>query len=321
MRRTKLPLPRYRITKRVFTGVIVIICVVLGIWLVIALIKEVRASIFLKSSRTNIVIQNNPIILLSFASIEADSDLLITLPGSVHVLVPYGYGQYRLEAVGRLGILEHKPQLLPDTIADLLGVTLDGWVQKDIDRHTNNTVLEQLQQSLTLGQVLSPQFDSNLEMLDRFLLFWKLWHLRSNVVRVYDMTQNSTIFVRSALADGSNSTEVNSDGLERFLEQKFEDAQIRLDGLTIRIFNSTDTAGIGQKFARFVTRIGGKVIAVGNQKDDEAHCRVFLRKELDQKRIVQFLQKEFNCTLSLTPNNLGADLMITVGNSFADRWK
>ncbi len=107
---------------------------------------------------------------------------------------------------------------------------------------------------------------------------------------------------------------------EKNMEQKFESQKIRKDGLSIKILNATQVQGAGNTFSRFLTSLGGKVIGIGNQKEEVERCNIKTGETNVKAAIVLYLKNKFNCEVTTTQENLDADIIVIVGDYFAQRW-
>ena len=137
----------------------------------------------------------------------------------------------------------------------------------------------------------------------------------------YLADQNSRLFADAKLPDGTEVKRINSEALTVFLEQKFEDAQIRQEALSVTVKNTTETPGVGQKFTKIITNLGGKVLTVGNEKSEITGCQLEVKPESQKARLVLYLKQEYNCQSIPPLSDGGADLIVRVGKSFGERWQ
>ena|SRR3989344_5256434 len=295
-----------------------------GIMLVgIGLWQLYQTSVFFRSPwRTNLVLNTNPIVVVSLPKAAEDQMLIITLPENAFTDVPFGYGAYKLSSVWRLGEIEKNPELFVTTIEDMLGVRIDGWLAKT--EVGNLTQTDNLRQKLDqfLASPLKPaNFKSNINHLDWAWIYFKLRFSRPDKFKLLLSETYPSLYADAILPDGTQIQKVNHESLLRFLEQKFEDIDVRRDGLSVVIQNHTDIPNVGQKFARFVTNFGGKVITIGNGIDRMANCRLEVKPELTQKKLVQYLMRAFKCELVATAENSGVDMTVKLGDTFGQRWR
>lgn len=273
--------------------------------------------------RKNFIIRTNPVILVSFPEEENEQNLILTIPSNVYTKVPFGYGPYKLESVARLGELENKPELFVNTVEDLLGLSFDGWISYDNDfKQEIQSIqdLEQLKKVIYLSVFINRSHKTNLNFLDQLILVWKLFQLKPTNSGFFNLEENNSLFTESILPDKTPVRQINEKALERFMEQKFESQKIRKDGLSIKILNATQVQGAGNTFSRFLTSLGGKVIGIGNQKDEVERCKIKTGETNVKAGIVLYLKNKFNCEVATTQENLDADIIVIVGDYFAQRW-
>jgi hypothetical protein len=300
--------------------------VIVGLWMIVVILGQIKSSQLLgKKWRTAIVFRTNPVVVVSFKYQTPDEDMAITLPSAVLAHVPFGYGPYRLESVWRLGELEKRPSLFASTVADLLGIPMQGWVGSasidDLNDVSKGSILNQLKRRYSLVKLLFGQVSTELNYLDRLIIGWRLARMGAQSVRIFETHENPALFFDSHLPDGSAVKEVNEDALSLFLEQRFEDTQVRGEGVRIKVYNTTQTAGIGQRFARYISNFGGKVIGVANNSLEIKGCLIRLQKAQQSAKIVAFLERTFACTIQIREESLEADIEVYTGMDFGKRWK
>lgn len=292
---------------------------------VLKFIRLAQTSVFLRDSwRTNILLRTSPAVVVSFVKDETEKTVVVSLPDNLSVRVPFGYGYYRMDAVWKLAALEHKDALSSQAVEDLLGVPISGWLSsaspKTISETEDQALIETVKSAFTITSLLNGNIQTNLNVLDRTILAWQLLNTRPSNTLLYATHRNPRLFIDATLADQTVIKVVNESALDQFLEQKFESTQIRQDGLLIKIFNTTSTGGIAQRFSRFITNAGGKVIAVGNAAEIVDQCLIVTNKDNAQKDLVRFVKGLFACESRIAEDTLEADVLLYVGISFKDRW-
>lgn len=300
-----------------------LVCVILAV-ICIKLLSWAKTSIFLfKNWRTNIVFYTQPLTLISFPRDADERTIIVTLPESLYVAVPYGYGDYRLGSVWKLGVIEKKEQLLADTTGDLLGVKVSGWFTKPeiIDLDANSFLPASVKEAFLPWGKTETTVKTNLNFLDQFLLYLKLSGLRANMVKVYSLEKDASLIENKVLPDGSDATVVNEKFLHNFLEQKFEETDVRQEVITLSVFNYTKVPNVGQKFAQYLTNLGGKVINIGNAEGDIVACEVRTAEKNKNKIIITYLHKELGCSVLPSEENQKSDVVVNIGKQWGDRWQ
>lgn len=97
--------------------------ILLSFFLLYFFYKTINSSILLKNrERLNIVFYGQNSL---FYSLGEDVNYFFTLPADIEVLVPGGYGNYRLGALGKLVALEKKPEIFKITFSSLTSSMID----------------------------------------------------------------------------------------------------------------------------------------------------------------------------------------------------
>lgn len=300
---------------------IVLFVIVFVLWSANKIRLQIETSVVLhRNWRVNVALQTNPIVVLSIPKDENDQLSFVTIPGNVSAKVPFGYGPYRLEAVWRLGQLESKPELFVETVENMLGIKINGWIGSgetiEYDQNMQDLFRKKIVQQIPLLQVHNK---TNLNTIDRFLIYLALKRANSTNMRTFATHLNPQLFADSELPDSSPIKIVNETLLEKFLEQKFEDTKVRSDNLSVKLFNTTDIPNIGKRFARFVSQFGGKIITVANEKKSVQNCLILVSNANKDKKLVQYLRTEFLCEITITESLGDADVALYIGNTLVKK--
>ncbi len=278
---------------------------------------------FTRKWRTNIALRTSPVVVISFPKSESDKLLFITMPDQVYVTVPYGYDSYLLESVWKLGELEKKPYLFNHTIEDILGMKIQGYVgfadSAPVNQENLDSITENIKQDLNWTQLIFHQLPTNLNLLDRCYLYWQLLTLKVIQTDLIDLkSQMSDAFIQNSQDKSANSLP-DYDKIDTIIARQIEDLHVRNENLSVEINNTTKTANIGQKFARYVANIGGKVIAIKNGDPISQACKISIKNSVKNSTLAKFLQQEFDCQLQES-EEMDAEIRIDLGEKIADRY-
>lgn len=92
-------------------------------YILYSLFKLIHSSVFFNNKeRINIVFYGEKTL---FFSLGKEINYFFTLPAQMEVLVPGGYGYYRLGAVGKLSFLEKNPDILRKTFSSITSCFID----------------------------------------------------------------------------------------------------------------------------------------------------------------------------------------------------
>jgi len=140
-------------------------------WLFFFLLLNVKKSIFLnKKERINVVFYSQKTIIYSL-SLKNDLTYLIYYPVNLSLLVPGGYGYYRVGALGKLVSLEKKPDLFRKTFSASNNFFLDLYFYPK----KTEIYFDEIN-----NQKLWPSFsdifftNSNANFIDRIMIFYQL---------------------------------------------------------------------------------------------------------------------------------------------------
>jgi len=272
--------------------------------------------------RTNIVITADSTYLFSFPNSANDSLVILSIPGDAYVTVPFGYGEYQLQKLGSLAQLEQKQELVGQTVADLLGVYVNGYVDLGSLKLTGDEILASSKNLRFLLTLLRGDVMTDLNQIDRIQLLRLVLTGNPLTTTVYDLEAAPLVFANRELPDGMQVKQISENALDNFLANKFELAGMRQDNLSIRVANTTDTPLVGQKFARYLSHFGGKVVTVDNSSRAVAGCRVEYLASAGRSILLKYLKNYFNCELSLSvEDGEGIEVTVYLGSDFVGRWK
>lgn len=282
-----------------------------------------KSSIFWSQKwRNTVVMTTDPVMVVSVPASDEEKLLVITLPRDVYVEVPHGYGWYRLGAVKRLSELEKRPELFTETIEDLLGINVAGWVDSlESDEPIHSTGYSgQIKQVISPVSVVLQNYASNLSLPSLLHLSLKLTFSRPDTVYAYETEADPRFFIETALPDKTKIKQVDMRILDSYIEQTFADPRVRIEGLRLEIRNTSKVAAVGHQFARFLTNQGGTIISVGNEVGSLESCLIRVDKVNITKKIIQYIREEFECETAGLAETDRADAVILLGANFGKRW-
>lgn len=153
-----------KILRFFFVGLLLLL-----LFFVLDLYKEI--SFFKKRERINILIYNqNPI----FFSLEERGDnYYARLSPSFKIVVPGGYGEYSIGALGKLSLLEMDPEILRRSFSLLFGNPIDFYFYKDLSKiyYSRSNVKKEREEEFSVVDVL--RYNSNANLFERLYLFVK----------------------------------------------------------------------------------------------------------------------------------------------------
>lgn len=269
------------------------------------------------------VLSTNPVVLVSLPKSTNERPSIMTFPANTYTFVPHGYGSYRLEAISRLSEIEGRPALLSETIEDMVGIRVAGYVKTeiatDVDVSSHEQLFSALKSETSLTKLLSGTNTSNLNLLDKWLLSAQFMFSRPDDWVFLLAHDRESVFRQTELPGMTNIRIPDRNGLVEFTNGQFSDPDIRASNLSIDVRNATSTPRIGQAFTRILVQLGGRVITVTNEVRSVATCLVVGEETEKKQKLVQYVLKEYGCDYEVA-EVAGADIALFVGDSFAKRW-
>lgn len=150
------------------------------------LIKNILTSVFIKNrDRVNVVFYSRDTSFFSFS--KQDVNYMINFPASIEVLVPGGYGLYKVGALGKLVSLERKPDILRKTFASATSSLVDLYFYSG-----NPEIYYQSTDQTRFPSMSDILFSkSNATMLDRLILARKLLNNNQADYRIISLDKGS----------------------------------------------------------------------------------------------------------------------------------
>jgi len=128
------------------------------------------------------------------------------------------------------------------------------------------------------------------------------------------------LFLFSQRVDGAKVYEesTSKDGELEFSTSSpewFLDPQIEKEDLSIEITNSTTTSGLGNKIAKIITNMGGKVVLVSSSQDELTKSIIYYNED---SYTVRKLSKLLNIPIEKKELNSISDIVIKIGEDRSD---
>jgi len=146
-------------------------------WLIFFIVLNLKSSIFLnKKERVNLVFYGPKTVVYSL-SLNNDLTYLIYYPVNLSLLVPGGYGFYRVGALGKLFFLEKKPDLFKKVFSANNSFFVDLYFYPK-----KNEIYFDEKNDKKIWPMVSEIFfnRSNANFVDRLLVFYYLWLKKPN---------------------------------------------------------------------------------------------------------------------------------------------
>ncbi|MCX7956219.1 MAG: hypothetical protein N2593_03920 [Patescibacteria group bacterium] len=162
-----------------------IIFIFVFILLFFLFINQFFSSVFLKNKeRINIIFYDKRVQYFSLSS--SGINYLINIPINTKVLVPGGYGFYRVGAVGKLAYLEKNPEIIKKTFSGTTSSFVDLYFYDNKDKiyyyeNDKNSIIPRINFLFFSS--------SNANFFDRIILFFKLFNKRKSDYKIIDIKE------------------------------------------------------------------------------------------------------------------------------------
>lgn len=200
--------------------------------------------------------------------------IILTLPDSVYLDVPYGLGKWQLRSIYALGETEgqglasrsEEGRLLKESLSLFFGLPVDGFLklQGDLSQKDTFELMETFRQNpFRLVQSLKDA-KSDLTLWEILNFQRHLLSVRFDKVKIIDLVRLNLLQAEK-LADAEQVFVSDPVKLDSVL-QEFTDTHILSEHLSVSIFNATKEPQLAQKAKRIITNMGGNVIAIANSQ-------------------------------------------------------
>jgi len=291
---------------------VIVLTMVIGIFTWWAF-RVLNQSIWDGEHQINIVIEGQPVVLVSFDR-ERETPLnILTLPPETFIELTHGYGFYRLESVNNLAVYEGRigGQLLAESLSEYLGIPLEAYIsglniQLEHNKNSTDFILR------IIWNLLRGHGQTNLSKWDLVRLWWRIRLMRLDKSALVNLCEGNICY-KEVLIDGSEVLKIDLEKADKITDDCFKDNLIRQEDLTISVLNQTSSPGLASSAARMITKIGGRVIQIGEEKDTGVKCLLRVDKRLSKSYTLRRLNKIFGCQLQIgNTNEQRADIVLIV---------
>ncbi|OGY29196.1 MAG: hypothetical protein A3F33_01065 [Candidatus Woykebacteria bacterium RIFCSPHIGHO2_12_FULL_43_10] len=244
---------------------------------------EVREGSFNPSRRANYLLfslsearQVNKLVIATFDPEEQEVDFVSVNP-NIYTNLAYGFGSDCLCSAFSKGDFQVDPKgidIFYESVADTLGLPLDGYFYLDEERLEKDRLLG-LKKELTglgnlwkifrLGNFLSEDSRTNIPLSKLFKVYQKLWQVRSDK---YNYVELGPDYYQQTKDQGLDHMVLQRDQFDNFVSSVFNDPEIEKEASRVEIRNGTGKPGLATRASRLVSNLGVEVVAVDNAELD-----------------------------------------------------
>lgn len=283
--------------KRIFNKKNLFICFIF-LGLVYYFIKSITSSVFLKGrDKINVVFYGER---TRFYSLDRKNiSYLLFFSNLVKVIVPGGYGKYKVGAIGKLASLEKKPDIVKRTFSAMTSSFVDLYFyQKKTVTYYDNT---DLKQTPTFKEIFLT--NSNANLIDKlFLLHIFLTNGKENF-QVIDL---------GPFESGSENNIFDQNAFYKKIQGSFFQKSYRNNDINVQIIyaSSYKTA---QLISQMIEGEGIRVVDLSNQNKILSSCLLVANKNTIMTKTYQHLADFLKCKTQIGETTV-SDIIIKLGD-------
>ena len=264
--------------------------------LIYYIFKSAVSSVFLKGNdKTNVVFYGKNTRLYSIGI--SDTYYILTFSPTSKVLIPGGYGKYRLGAIGKIASLDRDPDLIKRAMSSATSSFVDLYF------YTNSgTIFYEDPAKYELFPTLKEFFlsKSDASLIDRFFVCVNLSNRNKNFYKIINL-----------------SDDFSEETFNKNYQGSFYSKILREEGenLQIRYRKSYQTAKI---VSRIVEGEGIRVVDLSESKYASKNCRLIIKNEKKQTKTVKSLANFFHCQVISGETEI-SDIILELGD-LEEKW-
>ena len=285
---------KYQISKRSS-----VIFIFLLICLFYYLFKSVDGSVFLKGrDKINVVFYGEN---TRFYSLDRKNiNYLLSFPNSVKVIVPGGYGEYKVGAVGKLASLEKKPKIIRKTFSAVTATLVDLYFypkkttiyHQDISNPNEIPAFKEI--FLT---------NSNANLIDRLFLFYFFTTSNREDYQTIDLKPFE-------LGDSNAIFDYNS--FYKKFQGSFFQKTYRNYNINVQIVY-TKSYKTALLLSQMIEGEGIRVVDLSSQDEFIKGCLLITNKKISTTKTYQRLADFFKCSLKIGETTV-SDIILVLGD-------
>lgn len=291
--RNKISNIKYQISKR--SSVIFVFFLVC---LIYYLFKLITSSVFLKDrDKVNVVFYGEG---TRFYSLDRKNvNYLMSFSNSVQVVVPGGYGKYKVGSIGKLANLEKKPEIIRRTFSATTSTLVDLYFfqKKTLIYYDNSN----LRWSPTFQEIFLT--NSNANLIDRIFLYYIFSTNHRETFQIIDL--------RPFESDGNNSTFDYNSFYKKFQGSFFQRSYRSYDiNVQVMYKKSYKTA---QLVGQMIEGEGIRVVDLSNQGTTIKGCLLIANKNTITTKTYMRLADFFKCKTQIGETTV-SDIILQLGD-------
>lgn len=274
--------------------------------------------------RLNVVLATSPVAIFSYE--KSWGARLILLPENLVIEGLQGYGNYSLEGLWKLGIIDKKKgELLRLSLEEAIALPINYYLgEKDkLLSFSNQDIAKSLKQFFKLSQISNfagGKWQTNMSFTAYFGLINLIESIPDEEIKVFDFQKN-TVSNDEFLPDGTSRQILDTNKFDHAIDTFFEEEEVRQAGLTVAIYNTTHTPLLGNRAARLLSHLGARVVSVANDSPQIDQCEVVIQKEYAKNEFAEFIIRHYACKLLNSGEPGRANMVLRLGRDYEARFK
>ncbi len=262
------------------------------------LFKSLTSSVFLKGrDKINVVFYGEK---TRFYSLDRKNvNYVLSFSNLVKVVVPGGYGQYKVGAIGKLASLEKKPDIIRKTFSVATSTLVDLYFyQKKTTIYHDNSILKQ---TPTVMEILLT--NSNANLIDKLFLFYIFSSNNKESFQIVDL---------SPFESGGNNNIFDYNSFYKKFQGSFFQRTYRNYDINVQIVY-TKSYKSAQLIGQMIEGEGIRVVDLLNQEKIVTGCLLITDKKTSTTKTYQRLADFFKCKLKIGETTV-SDIILELGD-------
>lgn len=261
--------------------------------------------------RVSIVFFGSQVRVLSFGVTDG-VHYVIELSNEQRVIVPGGYGRYKVGSMQKLAELEEDPGIMQRATSSVLSAYVDRYfAPQKAGIYTQNSARGDFSKLALLRRVFSVSSITNATIADRIYIGYLI--IRTNKNSFVELSTNT-------------AKQVNGDAIfsERGYLKKYRGfffhKTYREESLDTKIlYNNYDSA---VDLSRVIEGQGIRIVDLDKAPQSFASCIITLDKDISggPRATISFFKREFDCSVE-DGTSEGADITVILGSELEEKWE
>ena len=274
-----------------------------------------RTNQWLAEEPYNLALQTPDQNQITFLSLDPTTDTitLLSFPPDLVILTAYGYGDYKVESLLKLGQIEGLDHLLlTSSLQQTLGLPVYTMVKLDSSINSSSWQRE-LKTNLLLKSLTS-----NFPLKDAIKLTRQLNAVRPDKVDYIDLATSRLVY-EDLLRDESLVLRLDLKRLDGFVSSNLSSSAYRTNQPTVAVINTTPEPGLASRATRILVNTGVDVVSQSDNRDHLKISKIIINTpELKNSITTKLLSYLFSPQIEEgSTDSYRADIVLFLGTDYA----